>query len=702
MVGRLRVPVEQAIHYYQRLAEVFSKKRPIAGDLGGFRMKKLQEIMKGIVREVTGDENTKMIDTRPDANKCRTMVFTMSQHNMNAALPCIFRSYEVIANRMDDCAIWEAACASMAHPEAFKSFDIGDGPTRQSFVGGTLGCSNPIEHVLAEAKTLFPDRHVSSITSIGAGHTRTIQISRPSLLQNILPTNALIAMKDVAIDCEAAAQRMAVRFQHAPDVYFRFSVEQGMQNMEMNDWERLSEVYAHTRAYMRLAETNTRLERATKAIGEGKKTIRMAHIDGQIQQFMIGQATHMKQCPAPTPVFTGREDKIAQVAACISRGDMECCVFVVHGMGGVGKTQIALKAIERTHAMWTDVVYVDATSRETAIGALEQFSMARGIGSTHQDTITWLGSKRERWLLVFDNADDPSLGISSFMPRGDHGSILITTRLADMALLARGPRSACNVSNMDPAEALELLLKTARIEHESITDDEREEGIKLVQDFEHLALAVVHAGAYIWRSHLSIRKYRAMFTQQRQVTLDRYSEVLVKVDDYKKSVYTTWRMSYDRLGDRAKELMWLMAFMHNNKLAEDIFRRAALNLKQYRPTIPPSDEERDIQTHVKLLLQSYLDSTGSWDSGAFLSDITELTSYSLVNYDDANDAYNVHVLVHDWVGTVIPGPKVAAIKRTMFLLAISIAFDDTADELAYQRALELHVNSVLGHDVQPG
>ncbi|KAG9087574.1 hypothetical protein FS749_002835 [Ceratobasidium sp. UAMH 11750] len=509
-------------------------------------------------------------------------------------------------------------------------------------------------------------------------------------------------MKDVAIDCEAAAQRMAVRFQHAPDVYFRFSVEQGMQNMEMNDWERLSEVYAHTRAYMRLAETNTRLERATKAIGEGKKTIRMAHIDGQIQQFMIGQATHMKQCPAPTPVFTGREDKIAQVTACISRGDMERCVFVVHGMGGAGKTQIALKAIERTHAMWTDVVYVDATSRETAIGALEQFSMARGIGSAHQDTITWLGSKRERWLLVFDNADDPSLGISSFMPRGDHGSILITTRLADMALVARGPRSACNLSSMEPAEALELLLKTARIEHESITDDEREEGLKLVQDFGHLALAVVHEGAYIWRSHLSIRKYRTMFTQQRQVTLDRYSEVLVKVDDYEKSVYTTWRMSYDRLGDRAKELMWLMAFMHNNRLTEDIFRRAALNLKRSRPKIPPSDEKRDIQTHVGLLLQSYLDSTGSWDSGAFLSDITELTSYSLVNHDDTNDAYNVHVLVHDWIGTVIPGSRAAAVKRTMFLLAVSIESSNTADELAYQRALELHVNSVLGHDVQPG
>ncbi|KAG9089644.1 hypothetical protein FS749_001177 [Ceratobasidium sp. UAMH 11750] len=693
MVGRLRVPVEQAIPYYQRLSEVFPKKRPIAGDLGRFRMRKLQEIIKGIVREVTGDENTKMVDTRPDASECRTMVFAMSQHNLNATRPCVFRSYEVVANRMADCAIWEAACASMAHPEAFKSIDIQDGPLCQTFVGGALGCSNPIEHVLAEAKSLFPDRHVSSITSIGAGHTHTIQISQPSLLGNILPTNALIAMKDIAIDCETAAQRMAVRFQHAPDVYFRFSVEQGMQRMEMNDWERLSEVHAHTRAYMRLAETNTRLERATKAIGEGKKTIRMAH---------IGQATHVRQCPSPTPMFTRREDKIAQVTACISRDDAKRCVFVIHGMGGAGKTQIALKAIEQTHPMWTDVVYVDAKSRETTIGALEEFATAKGIGSTHQDTITWLGSKRERWLLVFDNADDPSLGISSFMPRGDHGSILITTRLADMALLARGPRSACNVSSMEPAEALELLLKTTRIAPESITSDEREEGLKLVQDFGHLALAVVHAGAYIWRSHLSMRKYRAMFTQQRQVTLDRYSELQVKVDDYEKSVYTTWRMSYDCLGDHAKQLMWLMAFMHNNKLTGGTFRRAALNMQSYQPVIPAAEEDREIQTHVKLLLQSYIDSTGSWDSGAFLSDITELTSYSLVNYDDANDAYNVHVLVHDWVGTVIPGPRVAAVKRTMFLLAVSIGVDDSADELAYQRALELHVNSVLGHDVQPG
>ncbi|KAG9076805.1 hypothetical protein FRC06_009314 [Ceratobasidium sp. 370] len=554
MVGRLRVPIDQAIQYYQKLSEAFSKKRPIAGDLGAFRMKRLQEVMKGIVKEVTGDESTKMIDTRPDASKCRTAVFAMSQHNMNANIPCVFRSYEVTANRMADCTIWEAACASMAHPEVFKSFDIGEGPMRQSFVGGTLGCSNPIEHALAEAKTLFPDRHVSSITSIGAGHTRTIQISRPGLLQNLLPTNALIAMKDVAIDCEAAAQRMAVRFQHAPDVYFRLSVKQGMQNMEMNDWERLNEVHAHTRAYMRLAETNSKLECAAKAIAERKKPIKMAHIDGQIQKFMIGQATHAKLCPPPTPVFTGQEDKVAQAVACISRGDMERCVFVIHGMGGAGKTQIALKAIERTHAMWADIIYVDATSRETATSALEEFAAAKGIGDTHQDTIAWLGSRRERWLMVLDNADDPSTGVSSFMPRGDRGSILITTRLADMALLARGPKSACSVSSMEPVEAFELLIKTARKTPESMTDDEREEAIKLVEEFGHLALAIVHAGAYIWHSSCTIRKYREMFTKQRRVTLDRYSETRVKVDDYQRSVYTTWRMSYERLGSRAKEL----------------------------------------------------------------------------------------------------------------------------------------------------
>jgi hypothetical protein len=156
-------------------------------------------------------------------------------------------------------------------------------------------------------------------------------------------------------------------------------------------------------------------------------------------------------------------------------------VFVLHGLGGAGKTQIALKTIQKTRDIWTDIVYVDATSRETTISTLQGFAKLRKIGETHEDTVRWLESHKERWLMVFDNADDPLLSISEFFPQGNHGSIIITTRLPGLALLAQGPESDCTVLSMYPDEALALLLKTARIQGEGVLESENNAAIGLLQ-----------------------------------------------------------------------------------------------------------------------------------------------------------------------------------------------------------------------------
>jgi hypothetical protein len=73
MVGRLSIPLKQAIKCYQKLAEVFSERKLIGtGGTGAFKVTKLKEALKEIVRDATGDENTRMIDTRENTDKCRT------------------------------------------------------------------------------------------------------------------------------------------------------------------------------------------------------------------------------------------------------------------------------------------------------------------------------------------------------------------------------------------------------------------------------------------------------------------------------------------------------------------------------------------------------------------------------------------------------------------------------------------------------
>jgi hypothetical protein len=427
------------------------------------------------------------------------MVFAMFKDNMNASIPCIFRSYHGYANQMPNCFIWEALRAAMAHPDLFKSIEIGESSVRQSFVGAELGCSNPTAHVLTEVGALYPDKHVASVVSIGGGHTRTIHIPKPDPFLRIMPTNVLITMKAIATDSERVAEDMAIRFQNTTDVYFRFSVDQGMQNLSLSKWQRQSEVVAHTRQYMQKVEVSTKISQAARAITEGKAALRTAQIStctlrfyltlphiamnlgGKIQLQPMERLAGVKRCPAPSPVFTGHEAQVLQVQTCLIGVVGERRICVIHGLGGAGKTQVALRAIERTKNHWVDIIYVDATSQDTTISTLTNFAKAKAIGDTPQDTIQWLESHNQPWLLVFDNADDHSLKLPEFIPQGSHGSILITTRLRGLALLAQGPSSACEVSGMDQQDAMELLLKKARMEDQELSHDEMGAAAELVK-----------------------------------------------------------------------------------------------------------------------------------------------------------------------------------------------------------------------------
>ncbi|QRV95646.1 kinesin light chain [Ceratobasidium sp. AG-Ba] len=692
MVGRLGLSIQRAIECYVKLAEVFSERKRIGTTT--YKTTKLQAVLKGMIQAVTGDENARIMDTK-GSDKCRTMVFAMSAHNMNAGLPCIFRSYQGISNQMPDSPIWQILSATMAHPEMFKPVDIGPDYLRQSFVDGGFGCNNPTAHVLAEVKAIMPSRDLSSVVCIGSGHPNTIQLPQHAVTSRFIPTHILSLTKNIALDAEKVAHEMEVRFQSTTGVYFRFSVDQGMQSVEVGDWEKLQQVTANAQAYLRGLKVSKSVNVAVASIEARKAAVNNRRIDGVIQTSAPGQTTGYKACPAPSPVFTGRQDTIDRIIACISKGDAQRCIFVLYGLGGSGKTQLALKTVQQTKGIWSDVVFVDATTNETAIAALAGFSKEKNVGDSHESALRWLGNRREKWLMIIDNADDPDVDIRQYMPGSDHGSIVVTTRIKQYVGLSQGHDSAHRVSEMEPEEAMEALLKAAKTTDTDMSVSEREAASRLLKDLGYLALAIIQAGAYIFSSGCSFTQYWDMFTRHHQNTLESSSQLPIKMDEYQKSVYTTWHMSYELLGIDAKRLLHLMAFMHHTDIVEDIFRRCAIRLGTYEPEIPATESEKKISAYVAECLAPYLDKTGAWDSHAFLNKMTAIASYSLINYDKVNRAYTLHILVHDWASTVVSHPIDMAVEHTAFLLAVSIDDEDTMESLNYKRVVETHVSRLL-------
>jgi predicted acylesterase/phospholipase RssA len=193
---------------------------------------------------------------------------------MAANIPVLFRTYQSHETHLH-CKIWEAARATSAAPTFFKHIEIGN---KQPFVDGGLGHNNPSRAVLDEAEAVFGGHQIGCLVSIGTGQAEIINIKKPGFLQQILPTDVVKALKAISTDCEATHEEMLRLFGNSPNTYFRLNVEQGMQGIELSEWEKLANVEAHTTTYLRRKEVNEKLSLVVNAIKYPKAQLMMEQL----------------------------------------------------------------------------------------------------------------------------------------------------------------------------------------------------------------------------------------------------------------------------------------------------------------------------------------------------------------------------------------------------------------------------------------
>lgn len=222
--------------------------------------------------------------------------------------------------------------------------------------------------------------------------------------------------------------------------------------------------------------------RLISSIDDGRLISFVGLIDGQVPA-AIGHEKHrgVMICPPPTSLFVGREQPVHQAAAYLLDDRTQRKIFIIHGLGGAGKTQMALRIVEKTLEHWSDIVFVDATSVTTIETILKDFATRKGVGDTHEDSLRWLKSTPARWLLVVDSADDLSVNIIRYLPEGSGGRIIITTRNRELLDLTSEPDSDYNVSSMESDEALQLLLKASRRENEDLGQGEMHAAEQLLE-----------------------------------------------------------------------------------------------------------------------------------------------------------------------------------------------------------------------------
>ncbi|KAI1559240.1 NB-ARC domain containing protein [Pyrenophora tritici-repentis] len=322
-------------------------------------------------------------------------------------------------------------------------------------------------------------------------------------------------------------------------------------------------------------------------------------------------------------------------------------VVVVHGLGGIGKTQLAVEFARKHHHQFSAVFWLDGSSEAslkqsfisiaqrlprgelTADGAALLSEAAVEADVAVRECQRWLSMPSNRqWLLLIDNVDrdhydhnDPqAYNVQTYFPHADHGSILITSRLATLQRLGLGVK----VGTVAAEQARAILENNAGrlVENANVV-------LKLLHG---LPLALTQAGSYMRETNASALTYVKHYNRTWERLME--SEARFPLEEYgDRSVLTTWTMSYRQVQQHSEEaacLLKLWGFLDSGEVWYELIAAG-------------SDPAAEVDAPAWLLAVAE-------DELAFGEAMGLLSRYSLVEGIEGTDSHSMHAVLHRWCG----------------------------------------------------
>jgi hypothetical protein len=162
-----------------------------------------------------------------------------------------------------------------------------------------------------------------------------------------------------------------------------------------------------------------------------------------------------------------------------------------------------------------------------------------------ESVLQWI-SQSTNWLMIYDGADGHYQTIEKFLPPGNGGNILITSRNVG---LKRITETSLKVLNMAEEEAALLLLKSASFD--SMFDHDNNLARKLASELGGIPLALDQAGAYMLTSQLGIADYLELYIKHQHELMS--NPEFKGASDYDRTTYGTWDISMQKIEKMAEK-----------------------------------------------------------------------------------------------------------------------------------------------------
>ena len=305
------------------------------------------------------------------------------------------------------------------------------------------------------------------------------------------------------------------------------------------------------------------------------------------------------------PHFTGREDLLDVLHAACQAAQPVALTQVLRGLGGIGKTQLALEYAYRYGSEYDLMWWLRA--EEPATLALDYATLA-GRLRLFRDPVNdqnvlieavkrWLES-HNNWLLIFDNASGPD-AVRPYLPRNRQGQVMVTSRHLGWGGAAR----SLSVPPLSSESSVRFLLERTQ-------QTDTESAAAVAEALGDLPLALSQAAAYVETTGITLSVYLERWHRHRRVLLSR-GDIS---SDYPETVATTWEMAFQALGQHhpaAIDLLNLCSF--------------------FAPDYIPQTLIRDLQDDCPAALAAVIGDDIGWDDT-----VSEMRRYGLMEFIESD------------------------------------------------------------------
>ncbi|KAJ5201210.1 hypothetical protein N7449_006013 [Penicillium cf. viridicatum] len=345
--------------------------------------------------------------------------------------------------------------------------------------------------------------------------------------------------------------------------------------------------------------------------------------------------------------FVGRQDELDNLWQFLQPTDSPSRkVAILHGLGGMGKTQLAIRFARDHRDKFTAIFWLSGKDRDTLLQSLSSvLNRLPGQGWDSETTndeeveqrarhmLRWLAlNGNSRWLIIFDNIDQYSpshsavvdgYDIEEFFPKADHGSILITSRLQRLAELGE----PFPVHRLDPHNSVQLLLQSSGLSARNTTSklDSNPDVLTLANRLDGLPLAIVIAGAFMRETGTSITEYLEFYQES-------WTELQLQSNPGRQyqqgNMLQTWMISYLEIQKRdpsAADLLLLLALFDSRDIWYELVKSGSHSLN----------------------VPDWLEKATS-DGLSFKTRMRSLVGFSFLQSKQQEGSYTMHPVVQDW------------------------------------------------------